>query len=107
MTHPSQAPGDWAGVLEEIRRTIEAALATTVAPEETESDGKPNLPSWPGLAEAADQVARLGELAEAACSRQVEPASELAEGEDRLRRWLTDAETARRRLAEWASQSLG
>jgi hypothetical protein len=107
MTQPAQGPGGWADVLEEIRRAIEAALAASQAREQPAPDGRPDLPNWPGLAEAAERIGRLGLLADEARARQAEPARELAEGEERLRRWLADAESARRRLAEWASQSLG
>jgi hypothetical protein len=107
MTQPAQGTGEWAGVLEVIRKTIEATLTEALTREEPSPDGKPELPSWPVLSEAADRIGRLNHFSDAARARQTQPARELAEREERLRRWLGDAETARRRLAEWASQSLG
>ena len=107
MTEPNQPSGDWAGVLEQIRQALEAALAETQAREQETPPEQPEPRPPSALAEAEARIGRLGERAEQARRQQIEQDAALAEGEDRLRRWLSEARAARQRLAEWAGRRVG
>jgi hypothetical protein len=107
MTQPTPLSGDWAGVLEQIRQALEAALADTQTREQ-EMPPEPAEPRAPAdLAEAEARIGRLQQLADQARRQQIDSAEALAEGEERLRRWLADALAARQRLAEWAARTVG
>jgi hypothetical protein len=107
MTSPTWQGADWVEVLEQIRTALDAALSATVARDRAlpEEETQARVPL--SLKSVTARVGRLKALAERAVTQQAERATGVSEGEESLRRWLAEAVTARQRLAEWASRSVG
>jgi hypothetical protein len=107
MNTPHFDAEDWSGVLAQISRALETALAETVAREQALAADNQETALPAALADSEERAGRLRQFADAARERQAQQEETLGGEEEGLRRWLAEALAARQRLAEWASRSLG
>ena len=98
---------DWTQVLARVEQALARAVVQIEAREKALAIGELAAPKAPDFGPLEAKTASLAEAPRRIAERLGQLDGELRHGEEALRQWLAQAETARRQLAAWVGRAVG